>query len=247
VLSIDYLSGPEAMRKDVVLAVSEWHFDRRVGEKPRRITIAFDPVLAERAPADAASPGAPAGDASALAGHPLRSVNLTGMLEIQRDIIAQGLPIKPGVVADQKAIASAVAFVETLRLVALWKLVDGEIQLTVEPPAYRPRAAQSIDVVAKVVPQRIRVPAEAQAAKLISKVEPVYPPLATAARIQGMVHFSAVIGANGGILSAQVLDGSPLLAPSATDAVKQWRYAPTLVNGTPVEIVTEIEVEFLLK
>lgn len=95
-------------------------------------------------------------------------------------------------------------------------------------------------------PQRIRVGGNVQAAKLIRQPKPVYPPLAKQARIQGTVRFQAIIGKDGSIQNLQLISGHPLLVPSATEAVKQWVYQPTLLNGEPVEVVTQIDVNFTL-
>jgi protein TonB len=95
-------------------------------------------------------------------------------------------------------------------------------------------------------PQRIRVGGNVQAANLIRKVTPTYPPLAKQARVQGTVKFTAVIGKDGTIQNLQLLGGHPLLVPAATEAVKQWLYKPTLLNGEPVEVITQIDVNFTL-
>ena len=70
--------------------------------------------------------------------------------------------------------------------------------------------------------------------------------LAKQARIQGQVRFQAIIGKDGTIQNLQLISGHPLLVPSATEAVKQWVYQPTLLNGEPVEVVTQIDVNFTL-
>ncbi len=95
-------------------------------------------------------------------------------------------------------------------------------------------------------PQRIRVGGNVQAARIVRQPKPVYPPLAKQARIQGVVRFTAIIATNGTIQSLQLVSGHPLLAPSAMEAVKQWVYQPTLLNGEPVEVVTQIDVNFTL-
>ncbi|MCC6861655.1 MAG: energy transducer TonB [Bryobacterales bacterium] len=97
-----------------------------------------------------------------------------------------------------------------------------------------------------VAPQRIRVGGNVQQARLVRQPRPVYPPLAKQARIQGTVRFTAIIATNGTIQSLQVVSGHPLLVPSAMEAVKQWVYQPTLLNGEPVEVVTQIDVNFTL-
>jgi len=95
-------------------------------------------------------------------------------------------------------------------------------------------------------PQRIRVGGNVQAANLIRKVTPVYPPLAKQARVQGTVRFTAIIGKDGTIQNLQLVSGHPLLVAAAQEAVKQWQYKPTLLNGEPVEVVTQIDVNFTL-
>jgi TonB family protein len=95
--------------------------------------------------------------------------------------------------------------------------------------------------------QRIRVGGNIQSTNLIEKVMPVYPPEAKEARIQGLVRFTAIIGTSGNIVNLQLVSGHPLLVPSAQDAVKQWRYKPTLLNGNPVEVITAIDVNYTLE
>lgn len=97
-----------------------------------------------------------------------------------------------------------------------------------------------------VTPQRIRVGGNVQAANLVRKVTPNYPQLAKQARVQGTVKFQAIIGKDGTIQNLQLVSGHPLLVPAATEAVKQWLYKPTQLNGEPVEVITQIDVNFTL-
>jgi protein TonB len=85
-----------------------------------------------------------------------------------------------------------------------------------------------------------------QAAKLTRQVKPVYPPLAVQARISGTVRLAAVIGRDGSIQNLRVVSGHPLLTAAALDAVRQWRYLATLLNGEPMEVITQIDVNFTL-
>ena len=85
-----------------------------------------------------------------------------------------------------------------------------------------------------------------QAASLVRKVEPIYPPIAKTAHISGTVVLHAIIGKDGTIQQLEVMSGHPLLQQSALDAVRQWRYQPTLLNGDPVEVDTTIDVIFSL-
>ena len=95
-------------------------------------------------------------------------------------------------------------------------------------------------------PQRVRVGGNVQQANLIRQVKPPYPPLAKQARIQGAVVLEAVISKQGGVENLRVISGHPLLIQAALDAVKQWKYKPTLLNGEPVEVVTTVTVNFNL-
>ena len=81
---------------------------------------------------------------------------------------------------------------------------------------------------------------------LIYKVQPIYPPLARAARIQGTVMLRAVISRTCTIENLQVVSGPPLLVRAAMDAVLQWRYRPYVLNGDPVEVETQVTVNFSL-
>lgn len=95
-------------------------------------------------------------------------------------------------------------------------------------------------------PQRIRISQGVTKGLLIHRVEPTYPPLAKAARVQGEVVLSAVISTTGEIQNLQLVSGHPMLVPEAIAAVKQWRYKPYLLNGQPVEVETTITVIFSL-
>lgn len=95
-------------------------------------------------------------------------------------------------------------------------------------------------------PSRIRVGGNAQESKLVERVSPVYPQVARESRIQGTVRFSVVIDGAGRIKTVELVSGHPLLVPPALEAVKQWVYKPTLLNGEPVEVITQIDVNFVL-
>jgi len=81
---------------------------------------------------------------------------------------------------------------------------------------------------------------------LIYRVQPQYPPLARQARVQGIVVLRAVISRDGKIENLQVIGGHPLLVKSAMDAVRQWRYRPYYLNNEPVEVETQVTVNFTL-
>lgn len=95
-------------------------------------------------------------------------------------------------------------------------------------------------------PTRIKQGGNVTAASLVSQTKPAYPPLARQARIQGTVVLHAIIGKDGRVSQLEVISGHPLLVQSAIEAVKQWQYKPTQLNGEPVEVDTTIQVTFTM-
>ncbi len=85
-----------------------------------------------------------------------------------------------------------------------------------------------------------------EASQLIHKVQPEYPPMAKQIHVQGAVEFTAVISKEGTIENLQLVRGHPILVAAARDAILQWRYKPTILNGEPVEVITNITVNFIL-
>jgi protein TonB len=95
-------------------------------------------------------------------------------------------------------------------------------------------------------PQRVRVSQGVTQGLLVRRVQPNYPPLARQARIQGQVMLQAEISKDGSIENLRLISGHPMLAPAAIEAVKQWKYRPYFLNGEPVEVETQITVNFSL-
>jgi len=122
-------------------------------------------------------------------------------------------------------------------LIAIPGMTGGSHPLPIPPPppAEAPRQGP------------IRKPSEVQEALLIERVEPQYPPLARQIHLQGTVEIRAIIAADGSIESAGIVSGNMMLAKSALEAVRRWRYRPTLLNGRPVEVETIIRVIFKMQ
>ena len=95
-------------------------------------------------------------------------------------------------------------------------------------------------------PKQLRIGGDVMEAKLVKRVMPSYPPLARQARIAGTVRLEGVIARDGRVVNLQVHSGHPLLIAAAVDAVRQWVYRPTLLNGQPVEVIAPIQVHFTL-
>jgi TonB family protein len=95
-------------------------------------------------------------------------------------------------------------------------------------------------------PARIRIGGAVALSKLIYRTNPVYPPGAKHARVQGVVKLEVLIGRDGSVQDVKLLSGEPSLAEAAATAVRMWRYKPTTLNGDRVEVSTEVDVNFTL-
>jgi protein TonB len=115
------------------------------------------------------------------------------------------------------------------------------------PNAVINNLVQNIPAMPKLVaPSKVRVSSGVAQGLLIHQVKPMYPPLAMQARIQGTVVLQAVIAKDGTVQDLRVVTGHPLLVQAALDAVQLWRYKPYLLNDQPVEVDTQINVNFTL-
>jgi TonB family protein len=99
---------------------------------------------------------------------------------------------------------------------------------------------------AHLVPQRLRVSQNVEQGLLVTKVNPQYPQEAKDQHIQGAVVLSVIVDKEGNVANVQLISGHPLFAPVAIEAVKQWKYRPYLVDGTPLEVNTQVRVNFTL-
>jgi len=117
------------------------------------------------------------------------------------------------------------------------EIIGSTSSLAAAPALFKPKPAPV---------QRVRVSPGVIKGLLIHRVEPIYPFLAQQARIQGAVVLTAIIDKDGNVQHLQLVNGHPLLAPAAIQAVKQWRYKPFLLNGQPLEVETTVTVDFHL-
>lgn len=118
-------------------------------------------------------------------------------------------------------------------------LIDGVVDRTLmaaPPPATPPQPPAPMRA-----GDKIRIPAKTR------NVDPVYPPIAQAARVQGIVIIEATINETGAVTNARILRSVPLLDQSALDAVRQWQFTPSLLNGAPVPVIMTVTVNFTLR
>ena len=114
------------------------------------------------------------------------------------------------------------------------------------PPPPPPPPPPAPNAAAPAAPGAVRVGGNVQAMNLITKVTPVYPPLAKQAHVTGTVSLSVTISKEGTVDNVELVSGHPLLVQSAIDAVKQWVYRPTLLNGSPTAVLTQVDVNYTL-
>jgi len=225
-------SGPDELRKTVLQSVLGWHFTSDAANSTRLVTVGFS--LPKSAPMPvrtmpAAVPASPA---------PARRV----LKIVAPEDLLPKLPIHEGDILTPELRA------ETLRVakeydehITMGSSMTPEgvtLRLIVPGPSLLPTTATGSD------PARLGALVAAQ--NLISQPKPAYPPEAKAARVQGTVTFEALIGKDGTVQNLHLLSGHPLLVQAAMQAVQQWVYKPTLLNGQPVEITTTIDVNFTL-
>lgn len=174
--------------------------------------------------------------------HPTRPWQSNGRLLIQPATI----PPMPLLIEDPPAAEpgdSADVGVRSAPANAVLSLFDSLVH--VAPPEHRvaqPTVTQAVKST-PVSPRRISV---VQPARLLHRVEPIYPTPARIARISGTVELTGVIATDGRIRELRVVSGHPFLAQAALEAVRQWVYEPTVLNGEPVEVVAPITVHFHL-
>lgn len=120
-------------------------------------------------------------------------------------------------------------------------MLPARVDIIPPPPAPVSKQASAPPAPA---PKRVQVGGKLQSAMLLRRVDPVYPALAREMRIEGTVRFQAVIGKEGEVQNLKYVSGPQALEKAAADAVKQWAYRPTLLDGRPVEVSTQIEIGF---
>ena len=263
------LSGPDELRKAALQSVLQWHFKGAAAGSSRTVSIAFQLPEARPAPPEKQiSAELRAKVAEARAQQPnveqyvgqlrstpptgtqkLKSITVVGLSDPMRDELLSKLPFHEGDTLPSGwnvALGAAVgAFDE--------HLIIGVRSTTLQWDGTRLATGSEADVTisAPNAPSSNTTVNELQAgtsgaAKIVRMPRPVYPPEAKAAGVSGVVKLNAVIGADGTIKNLEVISGHPLLVPAALEAVKQWVYQPTLLNGSPVEVKTEISVNFTL-
>ncbi len=184
-------------------------------------------------------------DAVKIVGHP-EVVQRSAAITMPRPLVAPThIPDRIAVVEEDLSIGSAPQLGSASGIQSPLTIGAGTGLLTehaqVVPPPPLPKPVESAPRKPMLVSSGV---AEAM---ILKRVIPAYPPLAKAMRVSGRVHLTGVIGKDGTIQNLQVVDGHPLLVKAAVDAVRQWIYRPTTLNGEPVDVIAPIEVNFVLQ
>lgn len=259
------VSGPEELRRAALESVLDWHYSTVSALPPTvQITIKFDPPAGNPSSVQIVGNG-PRHTSLALPPATLGQLVFANTPPEVEQRVRQKLTVHEGDLLTPEALlqmARTAQEVDEHFYVnpMLLNSPDGRRQATVRfalgsrfvsaPPAPPPPPPAGVTPPAApdapAPPQRIRVGGNVAQNNLMVKVTPAYPPVAKQARIQGVVVLNATINKDGTIQSLDVVSGHPLLVDAATDAVKQWVYRPTLLNGNPVEVTTQIDVNFTL-
>jgi TonB family protein len=226
------ISGPDPLRRAALRSVLEWHYAAGTAS-PVEIAIDFKPSDSQRAAATAISAPVQPGV--------VKNIRYVGLTQQVREAVASVLPVHEGDTWSADALdqaRQAVHGIDEHLNVAHQRLTSSQ-----SPAEY----ALQISYAAASAPQRIRVGGNVQATQVISNPKPVYPPEAKLARIQGVVRMNVIISKDGTVQDVQVDSGDPALTEVAAEAVRQWVYKPTLLNGQPVEVATVVDVNFTLR
>jgi TonB family protein len=168
----------------------------------------------------------------------IKSITVLGLSDQARDELLSRLPVHEGdtfSAETSKSVGQAVKDFDEHLSVRYQGGASNALSIQILAPGAQPPA-----------PQRIKVGGNVQAAMVVTKVTPVYPDLAKSARVEGVVHLAVIIAPDGTIQEIHSLGGPALLITAAMDAVKQWAYRPTLLNGQPVQVETTVDVNFTL-
>jgi TonB family protein len=252
------VSGPDPLRKAALKSVLEWHYSAQA-LSPVQVAIDFELPMTSPRPHRVVGgviggvtggviggvrsmPAAPVAESGRL-----KRIQFTGLSSQLIEALTGRIPVQVGdeIQADTLSRArQAVREVDEHLDVRLSRSMNTDAQF--EYALQIVSTAQMETPVSAVGPNRIRVGGNVQQTKLIYGPRPAYPPLAKQARIQGVVKLNVVLSKEGTVENIEAASGHPLLVPAALDAVRQWVYQTTLLNGNPVEVVTVVDVNFTL-
>jgi protein TonB len=210
-------------------------------------------VMRESVPPPPPPPPSANRQANPIEGRKIARINIVGLPDQARADLLSQLPVHEGDLFSpdllSRTLKAARDFDEHLNT-SIGRDPNGDPVLQIAAPGMAALAGTPVGGMITAPPpdgtRRIIIGGNVQQAKLIAQPHPVYPALAKQARIEGVVHLQALIAADGTVKGLSVISGHPLLIQSALEAVQQWVYQTTLLNGEPVEVMTQIDVNYTL-
>jgi len=185
-----------------------------------------------------------------IAGKTLKQIQILGLTEDAKSRLGSRLPVRIGDILSEDTFVRTIAAVREYdehMTVSTRTEPDGTVSFTIAAPGANTNVGYAFAGESQPpVPGRITIGGNVQQSKLVQQPRPVYPPLAKQARISGTVRLAVVIARDGTMQDIKVISGHPLFIPPTLEAVKNWVYQPTLLNGQPVEVATQIDVNFTL-
>ncbi len=232
VTGAEVVSGPAELRHTALRSVVDWHYSTKMTLPAKvRVGISFNPAVQtsiSKAPAFR-MPTEPLGN--------LLRLEINGLTGPAREALAARLPFHEGDPLTPELVEKARQTVSEFDAHLAFSIAttrDGSIVRVVIPGGF-----------SEPPPQRIvRGNGNMVDARLIEYTAPEMPALAKRAGIAGIVKMAVSIGGDGHVTDVRVISGHPLLVPAAVEAVKTWVYRPTLLNGNPIEITTQVDLEF---
>ena len=243
----------EAVNSDAFTSRAEVVSDQaRAAAAPLPVTIKAPPVAGETVP-----PPQKLRDATPTYPPAAQAAGVTGNVRLELTIAANGrvqdvrIVDRPAVVPELHALLERAAIEAARQWIYAPTMLNGTavpvvtratVQFVLKPAAPSPTPATP-----PAAPTAVRVGDGIKSPQKIRDVAPIYPPMAQSARMQGVVVVEATIGTDGRVSDARVLRSIPLLDQAALEAVRQWAFTPTLLNGAPVPVIMTVSVSFSLK
>ena len=259
------VAGPDELRKVVLQSVLQWHFTHDAANGTRQVSVTFQAPAQTSQPALSGTPSAVptrvvmggtvgsgpiGGTVTRTPPLTVKSIEVYGLPDQARAELLASLPVHAGETFTAEAMpkisAAARQYDEHLS-VTIMNSGSGEVEVAIVAPGATVPSRPSVGMAAMAAAAGGSTNAVRGAQPpLVRQVQPVYPPLAKQARIQGTVVMNAVLAKDGTVQNVTVVSGHALLVQAAIDAVRQWVYQPILVNGQPVEVTTQVNVNFAL-
>ena len=243
------LGGPDELRKPVLESVLNWHYEAGPASAEIKVKIASTTAAARTdgtsGPTYYLDPASVNGQFPAT----LTAVNFEGLTADAQEHLRVELPFHEGAEMRYEDLRQMERAVENF---------DSHLKMTIHVAGnhqfsllFATSGAEGKSPAAGFPPpapgvQRVRVGGNVQQSRLMNKVMPKYPLEAKQQHITGKVSYTALIGTDGQILDLHLITGEAILSDAALTALKHWTYQPTLLNGKPVEVVAQIDVNFTL-